>query len=119
MAHAQRATAGGTAATAERAESTGETVGELWDLLKTYARQQTVDPVKALGRFVTYGLLGSLLIGIGITELTVAVLRVLQVETDDVFDCNWSTIPYLIALVAVSVLTVLSLKRIKGTGGHR
>lgn len=119
MAHAQQATAGGTAGTADRAKSTGETVGELWDLLKTYARQQTVDPVKALGRFVTYGLLGSLLVGIGITELAVAVLRVLQVETDDVFDGNWSTIPYLIALVAVSALTVLSLKRIEGKEDRR
>jgi hypothetical protein len=116
VADAQRATAGGTAGTADRAKSTGDTVGELWDLLKTYARQQTVDPVKSLGRFVAYGLLGSLLIGLGITELTVAALRVLQVEADDVFDGNWSTIPYLIALVVVSGLTFLSLQRIKAKG---
>lgn len=119
MAHAQGATAGDPASTADRAKSTGNTVGELWDLLKTYARQQTVDPVKALGRFVAYGLLGSLLIGIGITELAVAALRVLQVEADDVFDGNWSTIPYLIALVIVSGLTVLALKRIKAKGDQR
>ena len=94
-------------------KSTGEVVSDLADLLKNYARQETVDPLKSLGRFVGFGTGASLCWGIAGTLLTVGVLRVVQVETRDLFDGNWSWVPYIAALVVSSAGAVLSLKLIR------
>jgi predicted cobalt transporter CbtA len=73
--------------------------GELWDLVRAYAKQETIEPAKGLGRFVAFGVAGSLLLGIGTVLLVLAVLRVLQDETGTIFDGNWSWAPYLLTLV--------------------
>jgi Putative Actinobacterial Holin-X, holin superfamily III len=79
---------------------------ELWDLLLRYVKQETVDPVKALGRFVTFGVAGSLFVGVGLVLLALALLRALQTQMRTFYgDLNW--IPYLV--VAVGALLVLGL----------
>jgi hypothetical protein len=94
-------------------KSTTEVVNDLVDLLKNYARQEAVDPIKGLGRFIGFGTAASLSWGIAGTLLTVGVLRLLQVETRDFLDGNWSWVPYIGALLVSGLLTVLSLKLIK------
>jgi Putative Actinobacterial Holin-X, holin superfamily III len=69
---------------------------ELRDLLVEYFKQETVVPLQQLGRYVVYGLLGSLLLGTGVLFLAMAGLRALQTETDTTFTGNWSWAPYLI-----------------------
>lgn len=85
------------------------------DLLVGYAKQETVDPIKGLGRFVGYGLAAMLLIGIGSIELTVALLRLLQTETGSPLRGNWSWVPYLITLLVASGVVYASLKAINRT----
>lgn len=90
---------------------------ELWDLVRAYAKQETIEPIKGLGRFVAFGVAGSLLLGVGVVLLVLAVLRALQTETATVFDGNWSFAPYLLTLVvcaAVIGAAVSALGR-KGT----
>jgi hypothetical protein len=99
-------------------KSTTEIVNDLFDLLKNYARQETVDPIKSLGRFIGYGTAAALVLGIAGTLLTVGVLRLVQVETRDFLDGNWSWVPYMAALVVSGLLTVLSLKLIKRKPSH-
>ncbi len=82
------------------------------DLLVGYAKQETVDPIKGLGRFVGYGVSAMLLIGIGAIELTVALLRLLQTETGSPLTGNWSWVPYLITLLVASGVVYLSIKAI-------
>jgi hypothetical protein len=94
-------------------KSTGEVVGDLVDLLKDYARQETLDPLKSLGRFVGYGAAATLVWGIAGTLLSIGVLRVVQIETRDLFDGNWSWVPYMAALVVSGLIAVLSLKLIR------
>ena len=94
-------------------KGTGEVISDLVDLLKNYARQETVDPLKNLGRFVGFGAGASLCWGIAGTLITIGVLRVMQVETRDLFDGNWSWVPYIAALVVSSGAAVLSLKLIR------
>ena len=104
------ATAGARPTSARRDVSVGDQVMELKELVVAYFRQETVDPVTALGRFVLWGVLGAVLIGIGVVFLAVAALRVLQTETDGNLDGNWSWVPYLIVVVALLVGGLVSWK---------
>ena len=85
---------------------------ELLDLVRAYAKQETVEPLKGLGRFVAFGIAGALLLGTGLVLLAVGVLRVLQTETGDTFDGNWSWAPYLIVLALCAIVIALVGSRI-------
>ncbi len=88
-------------------------VTEVVNLIKAYALQETVEPLKPIGKFVAFGLAGAALIGVGILLLSLALLRGLQ--TIDFFDGNWSVLPYLIVSVAVlAVAGVLGSRITKG-----
>jgi len=89
------------------------------DLLVGYAKQETVDPIKGLGRFVGYGLGAMLLIGIGAIELTIALLRLLQTETGTPLTGNWSWVPYLITLLVASGVVYAALKAINRTSAKK
>jgi len=78
-------------------------VTELKDLVVTYVKQQTLVPLQALGRYIGFGIAGSLLLGVGVVFLGMSCLRALQTQTDGTFDGNWSWVPYLITFVALLV----------------
>jgi putative superfamily III holin-X len=80
---------------------------ELVDLVVDYAKQETVEPIKGLGKTVLFGVLGAVLIGVGTTFLALGGLRALQTETT-AFDENLSWAPYAIVTVALIVGAVLS-----------
>jgi len=84
---------------------------ELWDLVRAYAKQETVQPLKGIGRFLAFGLAGSLFLGLGLALLAVAGLRALQNETGDLFDDNLSWAPYLIVLAVCALLIGLLATR--------
>lgn len=86
--------------------------GELWELVVAYAKQETVDPLKRLGRFLGYGVPGAVLTGIGLVLLSLAGLRALQTETGDTFDGSWSWAPYGILLVASTLVALLAARAI-------
>lgn len=85
---------------------------ELKDMVVAYAKQETVEPIKNLGRFVAFGLLGSLLLAVGLLTAIVGVLRVLQEETGGTFDGTWSWAPYLITLVVCVLVIALAASAI-------
>lgn len=98
------------------------TVGELKALLVAYARQETVDPIRSLGRYLAFGLLGSLFVGLSAVFLSLGVLRLLQTETGSTFTGNLSWIPYLLTLLAVVValgVIGMALKRVKAAQAPR
>jgi hypothetical protein len=86
------------------ADKPQDTVRELKDLIVTYAKQETLDPLKGLGRYVGFGLAGAGLLGTGIFFLAVGALRALQTQTDTALTGNWSWVPYLVVVVALGVL---------------
>jgi hypothetical protein len=88
---------------APKAQGVTAIAQELKDLLVSYARQETVDPIKALGRYLAFGFAGALFIGVGGVLFVVAVLRVLQEETGSAFTGNLSWIPYLLTLLVIMV----------------
>jgi hypothetical protein len=87
-----------------------DAAGEVFTLVRDYAKQETVEPLKGLLGFVKWGLIGALLVGIGVIELMVFVLRLAQAEGSSVFDGRWSWAPYGITLV-VATLVLLMAKR--------
>ncbi|HLT17332.1 MAG TPA: phage holin family protein [Acidimicrobiales bacterium] len=109
-----------TASTARSgAQSVPELASELWQLTVDYAKQETIDPLKGLGRFIGFGLAGALALGIGVTLLMLAGLRALQTETGSAFTGNLSWIPYLIVVavgVALIALAVARVNRRRGPG---
>lgn len=78
-----------------------QVVRELWELIVAYFKQETVIPLKQLGRYVAFGLLGALLLGFGVVLLAMSGLRALQEETGTTFTGNWSWVPYAILFVAL------------------
>lgn len=93
-------------------------VQELWDLVVAYARQETVEPLKGLGRFVAFGIGGSLVLGLGVVLLLLAGLRALQEEAASTFDGDWSWAPYGITLFGTVVVIGLAVAAV-GRGKNR
>jgi hypothetical protein len=84
----------------------------MFDLVKAYAKQETLDPLKGAGRWLGLGLAGSVLLIIGSLELILALLRALQTETGSAMAGNLSWLPYLITVVAAGLLSSLLAMRI-------
>ena len=88
-------------------------LGEAINLVKEYARQETLGPLRGAGRWMAFGAAGSVLLGAGSALLVLGLLRVLQTETGDTFRGRWmSLLPYLIALVAAGIVIGLAVSRI-------
>ena len=88
---------------AKRPPPLPQLVTELRDLVVRYFREQTLLPLQKLGRYIGFGVLGSLLLGFGVVFLGLSGLRALQEETGDTFAGDWSWVPYLIMFVALLI----------------
>ena len=89
---------------------------EMQQLLVSYAKQETLEPLKQLGRYLGLGIAGSLLMFLGVFFGGLATLRLLQ--SLDVFGGSaWmSTLPYLASVAVLGlaiVLIYMSLSRAK------
>jgi uncharacterized membrane protein YphA (DoxX/SURF4 family) len=87
-------------------------------LVIDYFKQETLDPLRGLGRFMVFGITGSLAIATGVVLLLVAVLRVLQTETA-AFHGNLSWIPYVIVIALALVVIALAVWRVTSGPGRR
>jgi hypothetical protein len=96
-----------------------ETVTDLVELLKAYAKQETVGPLQRLGRYLGFGLGGSLIITLGMVLLLLGLLRVLQTETGTTFTGSWSWAPYAITFVVALIIAAIFLSFIKPSKGRR
>ena len=85
---------------------------ELWELVVAYLKQETVEPIKGLGRFVGFGIAGSIVLTIGLVLLVLGGLRAVQVETAPHLTGSWSWVPYLIVLVAAGLFAGLAARAI-------
>jgi predicted cobalt transporter CbtA len=81
--------------------------GDALAVIIAYVKQETLEPVKGLGRFVLFGVVGSLLLSVGLLLLLVALLRALQTETGTALSGNLSWVPY--GCVAVVALALMGL----------
>ncbi len=86
--------------------------GELWQLVVDYVKQETIVPVRRLGRFVGFGVAGSLTLSAGLVLLVLGALRVLQTELGTAFEGTWSWVPYLIVLVVCAIAAALAARAV-------
>ena len=87
-------------------------IGEVVDLVRDYAKQETLAALKGAGRWLALGAAGAVFIGLGSVFVLIGVLRLLQTETS-AFDGGWSWVPYLIVLVAAAIVAAVALSRVK------
>jgi len=86
--------------------------GDFFDLVKAYAKQETLEPLKGAGRWLAFGIAGSVVLVIGGVTLTLAMLRGLQEETGTTFTGNLSWLPYTFTLLAVVLVISVLVWRI-------
>jgi type VI protein secretion system component VasK len=80
-----------------------------------YLKQETLGPLKGLGKFLAWGVSGSVALAIGVMLLLIGVLRLLQSETGSALRGDWSWVPYL--GVTVLGLAVIGLAAWRITAG--
>jgi hypothetical protein len=101
-------------ASVARENSFTDTIRELWELLRDYAKQETIDPIKGLAKYIGWGLIAATLMATGIGLLLLGTLRGLQTDTHRFIDDGGrsSVAPYLLILVFTVVLILLLAKQI-------
>jgi hypothetical protein len=95
-----------------------EVIGELWQLIKDYGKQETIDPLKNLALFVGFGASGSILLGLGVMFLSLTALRGLQQNTGPIgrhLTGSLTWVPYAATLVFLVLLILLAVKAIQRT----
>ena len=84
-------------------------INEVWDLIVRYAKQETVEPLSDLRRYLVWGLAGAVLLAIGVPLMLFAVLRALQEEFRAHLRGSLSWVPYAVVMalgVAIGVALV-------------
>lgn len=85
---------------------------ELWQLVLSYLKQETVEPLKGMLQFLAWGVAGSLLLSIGLSLWLLALLRALQTETGSHLTGNLSFLPYVFTMIAGVVFAGLAARAI-------
>jgi cytochrome b subunit of formate dehydrogenase len=89
------------------ADNPQQEVRELKDLVVAYAKQETIEPLKGLYRYVGFGLAGALLMGTGIAFLAIGLLRLFQENRGWAVHGNWSWVPYVVDVVLLVAVAAL------------
>jgi hypothetical protein len=87
-------------------------IGGIVDLVRDYAKQETLGPLKGAGRWIGAGLAGALLLAVGITLIALGLLRLVQTEFGNLARGGWSWLPYLIVFGFCAVIVFLAVTRI-------
>ena len=89
-------------------------------LVIDYIKQETLTPLKGLGRYLVFGILGSIALCAGLVLLLVALLRALQEQTGTFFGGTLTWAPYVIVGGAAAILMGLAAWRIaRGQAARR
>jgi hypothetical protein len=102
-----------------RGRSFGTLVDEFVSLTVAYFRQETLDPIKALGRFIALGIVGALLLAIGGGLLALAAIRCIQAEGGKHLSGSLTFIPYFGGVLVAGVGAGWAAFRINRATGRR
>jgi hypothetical protein len=80
---------------------------ELVDLVIAYAKQETLEPLKGLGKNAALGVGGAVLLGVGGVFCSIGALRAMQSETDFFERHNLTYLPYIVTVVILVLLSLI------------
>jgi len=90
----------------------GTDVNELAGLVIAYAKQETVEPLKGLLRFVAWGTAGALLLLTGWCLLVLTAVRVVQTETGRHLHGDLTWVPYFAGVLVAAAGVAWAASRI-------
>ena len=85
---------------------------ELRSLLLRFAKQEIRDPLTALTKWLSLGLVGMLFLAVGASFAAIGLLRLLQNEFS-LFDDSLSFLPYVLVFVSLLIVVAISLKALR------
>jgi len=87
-------------------------------MVRDYVKQETLDPLRGVGRWLAWGLVGAIALLFGAVLGLVGLLRLLQAEV--FYEPNGFTwVPYMIVVVSALIMIWLSLTRIQRPSLHK
>ena len=93
---------------------------DAFQLTVDYLKQETVEPLKGLGRFLYMGIAGSFFLAFGILLVLIGVLRLLQTETGTALTGDWSWAPYaVVVLLGILIIGVAAWRITAGPGQEK
>ncbi len=88
-------------------------LGDVIEFVKTYAKQETLDPLKGAGRWLGFGAAAAFAMGLGLMIMLLGVLRLVQTELDRLATGSLSWAAYALTLVVTVALLAITLLRVK------
>jgi len=92
---------------------------DAFQLTVDYLKQETVEPLRGLGRFLYMGIAGSFFLAGGILLILIGVLRLLQTETGTALTGDWSWVPYAVVIVLGLIVIGVAVWRITAGPGRQ
>ena len=92
-----------------QAKTWQQTLQELWELLRDYAKQETVGPLKSLGTRIGKGLGGSVLVACGYFLIVLGVMRFLQTHWQWSMQHDWFA--YGVASIMIGLMMFVAYKK--------
>jgi hypothetical protein len=93
---------------------------DAFQLTVDYLKQETIAPLRGLGRFLYMGIAGSFFLAGGLLLILIGVLRLLQTETGTALSGNWSWVPYaVVVLLGIAVIGAAAWRITAGPGKEK
>lgn len=100
-----------------RGDRPGESasVAEVIEYVTDYAKQETLGPLRGAGRWLAFGTLAALSLGLGLSLILLGLLRLVQTEWSRSATGALSWLAYLIVLAVGIAVLVVTMSRINKT----
>jgi len=92
---------------------------DAFQLTVDYLKQETIEPLRGLGRYLYMGIAASFFAAFGILLILIGVLRLLQTETGTALHGDWSWVPYAVVIVLGLMVIGVAVWRITAGPGRQ
>jgi len=92
---------------------------DAFQLTVDYLKQETIEPLRGLGRFLYMGIAGSFFAAGGILLVLIGILRLLQTETGTTLTGDLSWVPYAVVIILGLVVIGVAVWRITAGPGRQ
>lgn len=86
---------------------------DVLDLVVSYAKQETIEPLRGAMRWILWGLASMAFICTGLVFLVLGVVRLSQDVLGESFQHSWSFVSYFVGVFACGVVVAFALTSIK------